>query len=112
VRAATPKNLVGTGFIAAPSGLIVTADHVIIDKAGKLHRDIWALQPVHPNAIFYKLKVVKRFRDGQNGRDLAILKSDKQISAPGLWIGGPVEPGDPIVLGVAAWCIHESSIRI
>lgn len=93
------KNIVGTGFVVAPSGLVVTVDHLITDAAGKLYSDIWAIQFVYPKWVAYKLTIVKQFRDGPVGRDLAILKSETPIDAPGLSIGGPVELGDSVVIG-------------
>jgi S1-C subfamily serine protease len=51
------KNIVGTGFVVAPSGLVVTVDHLITDAAGKLYSDIWAIQFVHPKWVAYNSKV-------------------------------------------------------
>jgi hypothetical protein len=83
----------------APSGLVVTADHVITDETGKPYSDIWAIPPVNLGKVPYKLTLIKRFRDGLVGRDLAILKPETPINAPGLSVGGAVELGDSVVIG-------------
>jgi hypothetical protein len=94
------KKIVGTGFVVAPCGLVVTVDHLITDDAGKPFSDIWAIHRVNLSTVAaHELILVKRFRDGLVGRDLAILKPKPPIDAPGLIVGGAVELGDFIVIG-------------
>jgi S1-C subfamily serine protease len=95
------KNIAGTGFIATPTGLIITADHVITDSKGQVFKKLFALRPKHPEVEPFVLKVLKRFRKGLKGRDIAILKivSDPLVSNfPYIPIGGKVEAGDPILI--------------
>lgn len=68
------KNIMGTGFIYNSSGLVITADHVITDDKGNIHNKLMCIRPMYPNVEYYDLKILKRFREGLKGRDIALLQ--------------------------------------
>ena len=69
------ENILGTGFIATPNGLVITADHVITDDSGRVYPTLFGLRPDYPNYEQLHLELVKRFRSGLYGRDIAILRA-------------------------------------
>ena len=95
------KNIMGTGFIVKPTGIILTADHVITDSSGKVFDLLFAIRPDYPETDSYKLTVVKRFREGLKGRDIAILKIVSEFnssSLPYISIGEKPKIGDPVLI--------------
>jgi S1-C subfamily serine protease len=99
--APAPENIVGTGFIVSQSGLVLTADHVVTDADGRPYGRLFALQPLHPSANSLALKVLRRFREGTEGRDLALLQIEPDqpsLVFPHLEIGGAPQTGDEVVL--------------
>ena len=115
------KTIVGTGFIVASKGIIVTADHVITDKEGRVFNRLFALRPDYPEVEPLQLAVVKRFRKGLKGRDIAILKivSDSSRSnLPYIPVGEKPAIGDrvlivgfPLVFNkVYSWPLFRSGI--
>ena len=95
------KTIQGTGVIVTSSGIVVTADHVITDKEGNVFNYLFALRPNYPKVEPFKLTVVKRFREGLKGRDIAILKivSDQtSLDLPYIPVGEKPEAGDSILI--------------
>jgi S1-C subfamily serine protease len=95
------SNLRGTGFIYNNHGLVITADHVISDIDGNVYENLVCVRPLHPDIKQYELKVIKRFKDGTNGKDLAVLKIiDKEIlyDIPSIAIAETVNPGEEIMV--------------
>jgi S1-C subfamily serine protease len=96
------RNIVGTGFIAEGSGVVVTADHVIFDEQKKrVHKDLFCGWPTYPEPLWFRLQITKRFKQGENGRDIALLRIDadnRMRSFPYLEIGDDFEVGDPILI--------------
>ena len=91
----------GTGVIVTSSGIVITADHVITDKEGNVFNYLFALRPNYPKVEPSKLTVVKRFREGLKGRDIAILKivSDQaSLNLPYIPVGEKPETGDSILI--------------
>jgi S1-C subfamily serine protease len=94
-------NRIGTGFIASPEGVVVTADHVIHDRSGKLYNRIFCLRPNYPRYEKYELILLERLRRGQRGRDIAILKirAEKHQGAfPFLSISENLEIGQSVLV--------------
>lgn len=95
------KNIIGTGFIVKPTGIILTADHVITDSNGKIYDELFAIRPNYPKSDSYRLTVVKRFREGVKGRDIVILKIISEFNSSSLTylsIGEKPKNGDPILI--------------
>jgi S1-C subfamily serine protease len=96
------RNILGTGFIAEGSGVVVTADHVIFDEQkNRVHRDLFCGWPTYPEPLWFRLHITKRFKQGANGRDIALLRiaTDNRMRAfPYLEIGNDFEVGDPILI--------------
>lgn len=93
------SNHTGTGFIASHDGVVVTADHVINDRHGKVYDRLFCIRPNYPDYENYELVLLKRFRSGQSGRDIAILKIKNEAhhgTFPFLSIGEDVEIGQPV----------------
>jgi len=115
------KTIEGTGFIVTSVGMVVTADHVITDNQGRVFNKLFALRPNYPEVKHFQLSVVKRFRKGLKGRDIAILKivSDTTLSnLPYMSVGEKIDIGDPVlVVGfplvfnkVYSWPLFRSGI--
>jgi S1-C subfamily serine protease len=96
------RNILGTGFIAEKSGLVVTADHVIFDEQkNRVYTDLFCSWPTYPEPLWFRLHLTKRFKQGVRGRDIALLQivSDERMrSFPFLEIGNDFEVGDPILI--------------
>ena len=95
------NNRIGTGFIASPEGVVVTADHVIHERSGKEYDRLFCIRPNHPDYEKYELVVLKRLRRGHRGRDIAILKikaEKHQETFPFLSISGNVEIGQSVLV--------------
>ncbi|MFO7737761.1 MAG: serine protease [Desulfatiglandaceae bacterium] len=96
------RNILGTGFIAEETGVVVTADHVIFDEQkNSVHKDLFCSWPTYPEPLWFRLHIAKRFKQGPNGRDIALLRiaSDNTMrSFPYLEIGNNFEVGDPILI--------------
>jgi S1-C subfamily serine protease len=94
------NNHTGTGFIASQEGVVVTADHVIQDRNGNIYDRLFCIRPSHPHYEKYELVLLKRLRDGQRGRDIAILriKNESQHGTfPYLSIGETFENGQSVL---------------
>jgi len=96
------ENIVGTGFIASPEGLVITADHVIVDElTNDVYKSIFCLRPDHPKVDIYELSLVKRFREGIRGRDIAVLRINQKGYAEHfsfIPLGKGCEIGDNIII--------------
>lgn len=96
------KNILGTGFIATKSGLVVTADHVIFDEQkNRVYKNLFCSWPTYPEPIWFRLSITKRFKQGAKGRDIALLQiiPDSRVkSYPFLEIGDEFEIGDPVLV--------------
>lgn len=94
----------GTGFLIRDDGLLATADHVIYNKSRKdVYSSLYCLRYVGESneREIFPIRVVKRFRKGTSGKDLAILKielNDSTTSFPNVEIEDTYEAGDPILV--------------
>lgn len=75
---------------------LLTAGHAAVDAEGAPLGDLWVLRNVPDRGSrFFKVEVERVFGDGENGRDLALLRvadgSTPEVPFPRLRIGG--EPG-------------------
>jgi len=115
------KNIQGTGFIVTSTGIVITSDHVITNNQGCVFNRLFALRPNYPKVESFQLTVVKRFRKGLKGRDIAILKiipESLPADLPYISVGEKAEIGDPIlVVGfplvfnkVYSWPLFRSGI--
>jgi len=115
------KTILGTGFIVASKGIVVTADHVITDKEGRIFNRLFALRPNYPEVEPFQLSVVKRFRKGSKGRDISILKivSDcSRLNLSYMPVGEKPAIGDPVLIvgfplvfnKVYSWPLFRSGI--
>lgn len=99
---AEPQYIRGSGFIGWKDGTIVTADHVIVDrKQNRVIDPLYCIWPDHPQALVFPLKVVKRFTEEREGKDVAILKvaaPELPGPLPFLRISETYEIGDRIVI--------------
>ena len=65
----------GTGFIISQGGLAVTADHVIFDEdSSRVWPSLYAQRLTNDGFDYYDVKIVKRFRKDEKGRDIAVLQ--------------------------------------
>ena len=68
------SNTLGSGCIISKNGRILTADHVIYDERTKApHSILFAIYHTGQKHRFIRLRVERRFRSEQHGRDLALL---------------------------------------
>ena len=91
----------GSGFIVNTEGLVVTADHVVYDEQeGKLHEKLFARRYTGAGFEDYSLSVVKRFRTGMRGRDIAILRIEDMPNEPlpVLNVGGSAAVGSEVLI--------------
>jgi hypothetical protein len=105
LRAKGQKPGIGSGFIVNATGLVVTADHALFQKGTK--KPLVALigaRPIGQELRWYRLRVVKRLRAGDTGRDIALLQleSDGQggeLVFPFLPISDtPAQLGDEVLI--------------
>ncbi len=73
----------GTGFIISPNGLAVTADHVIFDKvSNRVWPSLYAQRMTNDGFEHYEVRIVKRLRSGEKGRDIAVLRLEDKKTTP------------------------------
>ena len=100
------ENIIGTGFIASPNGLIITADHVVYDSEKNTVRSpLYCLRPpLNPESdpSYYLLNLVKRYQTDPIGRDIAVLEmahcGTSSCSFPFIPIAEPSEVGTEIMI--------------
>ena len=96
------KNILGTGFIATKYGLVVTADHVIFnEQKNRVYKNLFCSWPTYPEPLWFRLSITKRFKQGERGRDIALLQiipDSRVTSYPFLEIGDEFEIGDPVLI--------------
>jgi Trypsin-like peptidase domain len=98
-----PENVIGSGFWVFESGLIMTADHVVLDeKTGLVHEPLFAIRSVGPELHTFRMRVVRRFNiAGGKGRDLALLEPSEppKFKLEPLQVGNPLKVGEHIIIG-------------
>jgi S1-C subfamily serine protease len=99
---AEPQQIRGSGFFVASDGTIVTADHVIVDrKQNRVIDPLYCIWPDHPQTLIFPLRVVRRFTEERDGKDVAILRiASEGVSGrfPFLRISEACEIGDRILI--------------
>ncbi len=100
ICAGAPKleRIQGSGFIASPDGLVVTAEHVITDKQGVAFERLFALRPHFPDVEIHELAIVSRHKD-RDGRDIAVLAiRDAPSEFESLPLGGKARAGQSVLV--------------
>ncbi|KPJ77027.1 MAG: hypothetical protein AMJ54_09715 [Deltaproteobacteria bacterium SG8_13] len=95
------KNRIGTGFLASPDGMVITADHVIHNRRKIVYDSLYCIRPNYPHHEKYELVLLKRLRRGHTGRDVAILKikTEKRVDKlPYLSLGETFQTGQQVVV--------------
>jgi hypothetical protein len=86
----------GTGFLVSSNGTIVTVDHHVANETTGVGYD--KLFAIHENK-WWPVKVVRRFRDGKGGRDIAVLKPVGLVMVSRfLEIGGEAKMGMDVAI--------------
>jgi len=94
-------NVMGTGFVVSTNGLVVTADHIVLnEKTGTLQEPIFAIWNLGMELRTVRMKVSHRFKQGTSGRDLAILEpvTPSRIGSSHLDIGSTAIVGDGVII--------------
>lgn len=74
-----PENVLGSGFLVSPAGVVITADHVIRDSTGRTLPELLFVRQDPRRLQVVPVDVVRRFTDETPSRDIALLRPKESV---------------------------------